>query len=237
MTVREKLLAAGAMFLLVVLLFGFRAWIAEHDARTKAEATQTAQQEVIATAQKSIDAARADQARTADTLQQQIAALEARKQQPVTPERFVLDLSKALPNLPQPATVVPSAPAAAGNGPAQPPSAASIQIPAADLPALRDYKISCDENSARLTACQLTDASLQQQLDGTQSQLKATAAERDSWKTAARGGSWLHRLGKAAKCLGFSAGGAALGSALDTQQPARGAAIGAIAGGAGCEVF
>jgi small-conductance mechanosensitive channel len=230
------MIAVTVVFLALAVLIGYE-WLQEHDARLKAEGVTSAQQQVIAEAQKSIDQAKADQTQVATALAQQIAGLEAQKQQPVTPAQFVVDLAKVLPNLPQPATVVqPPATQQTVNGKVQEVSSApAVQIPAADLQALQAYKLTCDETGATLGACQRSSADLTTQLSGTHEQLNATIKERDSWETAAKGGTWKQRLGKSLKCAGFSAGGAYLGSL--TKQSGTGAAAGAIVGQVGCSLF
>ena len=239
MTLREKLIAAAAVVLLVLMIFGFRAWLAERDARTKAESVQAAQQQVIDQAKSQADAAKADAAKVATNLQAQLTAIEAQKQQPVTAPQFVVDLNKLLPNLPQPAVVVqPPATTQVVNGKpeiVQPPPV--VQISSEDLMGLRNYKLSCDANSASLTACQLTAADQAMQVKAAETELTAMTKERDTWKTAAGKGSILQRVGKRVKCLAITGGASALGAWADKQQPARGALIGATAGGVGCELF
>lgn len=195
----------GGLVLLAAICVGAFSWLQEHDARIEAQAESNAQRQTIAQAQQTMDAAKADQAQVAKTLQAQLATIEAERQKPVTPAQFVVDLSKALPQLPQAATVVQPAapPATPGSSGAQAAVAPDpvVEIPAADLPALRDYKLSCDETGAKLDACQKTGADQGTQLTATQTQLKATKAERDSWEKAAKGGSWWHRTLTAGKWL------------------------------------
>lgn len=239
MTKREKVFAALLVLVIVFLAIAGRAWLQERDARTKAEATQAAQQQVITAAQSKIDSAAADQKQTAAWLQQQLAALQAQKQQPPTPPQFVVDMQKAIPNLPQAPQVVTPAPVQQTvNGKTetvQPPAA--VEIPAADLPALQAYKLNCDATGLKLDACTKTGADLQVQLAGTETQLGAMTKERDSWKTAAKGGSIWSRVGRNLKCLAISGGAAYAGSRIDVSNPGVGAVIGTVAGGVGCEVF
>jgi len=239
MTVSKWWLIGGRVCLLAFVVFGSVTWLQEHDARLKAESTQTTQQQIISSAQKSIDAAKADQAQTAAQLRTRIATLEAQKSQPVTPNQFVVDLAKVIPNLPQPATVVQPPPTTkVVDGKAEEiPSAPVVQIPAADLQALQTYKLNCDEANAKLDACQLTGADLQTQLTGTQAQLKATVTERNTWEETAKGGTLMQRLGHIGKCMLTSGGGAGLGAVVDSKHPARGAAIGGGVGVAACEVW
>lgn len=241
----------GGALALVFIVVAACGWLQEHDARLKAEAAQTAQKQVIEQAQKSIDAAKADQERTANDLKAQLAAIEAEKQKPVTPAQFVVDLSKLIPNLPQPAAVAtapvpaPSAPGAlsAAAKPAQPgettPSAAPevVEIPAADLSSLRNYSLNCQAASARLDACTNTSADLQTQLTGTTAQLNAETRTAQIWERTAKGGTFWTRLKGGLKCVAISGGGAALGAWADKKQPAVGAAVGVAAGEVGCRIF
>ena len=238
MTTREKVLLAIVSVLLVLLWIGFTAWRGQHALNAAATAQADQREKTITQAETEIDQAKADQARTAGNLQAALKALDAEKAKPVTPALFVADLNKAVPNLPEPVSIEAkpeTIPAVAETKATT--SETQVVIPAADLPALKAYKIGCDENAAKLTACQLTAASLSEQLDGAGRQLKATADERDSWKKAAKGGSFWARLRKRVKCVAISGASAAVGALADKNEPARGAAIGAVAGGSGCELF
>ncbi len=237
MTVDWKLIGLGVAFVLIA--FGAFAWLREHDARIKAESVQTAQQQVIGAEQKSIDDAKASAAQVASDLKQRLAALEAEKRRPETAPQFALDVSKLMPNLPQPVTVVQPAPAQQTvNGKTETlPSAPAIEIPAADLDAFKAYKLSCDESGAKADACALTEAADAQQLTATQAQLAAAEKERDGWRAAAKGGTWLGRLKKNLKCLAATSAGSFAGAYADKGIPGTGAAIGAVAGGVACQAF
>jgi DNA primase len=203
---------AAAVVLLALLALGGYEWLQEHDAKLKADTVTTAQQQTIAQAQKSIDAAKLDQAEVATNLNVRIAALEAQKQQTVSPAKFVVDMSKLLPNLPQPVTVAQTAPTQKTVAGKEVPSASVVQIPEADLQTLQTYKLNCDENEARLGACQKTSTDLTTQLTGTHGQLNAMTVERDTWEKAAKGGTWWHRTLTAGKwiviggAVGYTAG-------------------------------
>lgn len=184
------------ILLIVFVTLGGCAWLAEHDAKLKAEAQSSVQQ-------KGIDAAKSDAAQTAAQLKQTLAALESQKSQPATPQQIILDTSKLIP-LPQPITIQTAPQPAVGNGPAQPGNpvpaktsdAKQIVIPEADFQAIQNAEIGCQENSAKLGACALTSADLQ-------AELKATEAQRDTWEKTAKGGSWLHKTLTAAKWIGI----------------------------------
>lgn len=228
----------GGMLALVFVVLAANAWLQERDARIKAESVQAAQQQVISAAQKQIDQAKADSASAATALQAKLADLEKQKQQPISAQDFAAALQKLVP-LPQ-APVVVQLPAQTqtANGKTESlPSAPVVQIPAADLPALRDYKLGCDETSAKLSACQLTDAADQQELAATKQQLHAAETERDAYKSASKGGSFLHRLKGDLKCLAISGGAAAAGAYAYKRSPAIGAVAGVAVGEVGCRLF
>jgi len=220
-----------AVIAVTVIVLAARFWLQEHDGRLKAEATQAAQQQVIDASQKIIDKAKADQAQTASDLKAQLAAIANQRTVIVTPQQAAAAIPSFVPNLPQPVQVQ-TVPATATS-----PATEALIIPQADIPAFQKYKLDCDESSARLLACNKDAVNFQAELSAGQDQFKAMTKERDQWRTAAKGGSLLHRLGRKAKCLAISGGASALGAWADKQQPARGAMIGATAGGVGCEIF
>jgi hypothetical protein len=166
----------------------------EHDARIKAETTAAA-------AQKTIDDAKKDAAIVQQNLAARLSALEAQKQLPATAPQIVIDAQKLFPSLPQPLQVVTPPPTQTTvNGKTEElPSAPVVQIPAADFQTLQAGAIKCEEDDAKLTACSLTAADTQQQL-------KATHTQADAWKTAAKGGTWLHRTLVAGKWIVVGAG-------------------------------
>ena len=236
MTSREKLIAATGVILFVLLIFGFRAWMEERDARTKAEATEAAQQTVIDQARQQAAAAIADEAKIASDLQAKLAAIEKQKEQPVTAPQFVIDLNKAIPNLPQPVTIVEPT-QDPNRRPDSPAPAPAVQIPGADLQDLKAYALNCDANSAKLEACTKTSADQVAELNAAKTELWAMQKDRDAWKSAAGKGNLWQKLGKRVKCLAIVGGVSAAGAWADKQMPARGALIGATAGGVGCELF
>ncbi len=177
-----------------VLLAGFLAfagygWLQEHDARMKAEA-QTGQQ------QKQIDGLQHQQADTQNALNQKLAMIEKTRQSPATAAQLVGDASRLLPGLP-----VPLQMQTAPKDPALPnaPATQTVVIPEADFKSIRDAQVTCEENAAKLGACQTFGEESKQQLQLTQQQ-------RDEWKTAAKGGSIWHRALGAAKWFAVGAG-------------------------------
>ena len=195
---RAWAIGIGVVLGLAIVLGGYE-WLQEHDARLKAESTQVAQQQVIATAQKSIDQAKADQAQTASDLKTQLAAIASQRTIVVTPQQAAA-VANTLPNLPAHVQVqqVPATATA--------PASQQIVIPQADIPAFQAYKLDCDASSAKLTACSLNAASAAVIQQGTASQLAAVTKERDTWEATAKGGTFWQRFKHDAIQIGVTAG-------------------------------
>jgi len=188
---RGKFLAIAipAALLAAFLVFAGYGWMQEHDARLKAEA-QTGQQ------QKQIDGLKQQQSEVQTALNGKLASLEKERQRPATATELVGDAGRLLPNLPQPLQVLTTQ-----KSPALPngPTAQTVVIPEADFKSIRDAQLSCEEDTAKLAACQTT-------ADDGKQQLKLTEEQRDEWKTAAKGGSIWHRALGAAKWFAIGAG-------------------------------
>ena len=195
---RAWAIGIGVVLALAIALGGYE-WLQEHDARLKAESVQTAQAQVIAIAQKSIDQAKVDQAHTDSDLKSQLTAIAAQRTVVITPTQAAATMN-ALPNLPQQVQVqqVPATPTA--------PATQQIVIPQVDIPAFQAYKLDCDESSAKLTACSLNAASTAVIQQGTSAQLAAVTKERDSWESTAKGGTFWQRFRHDAIQIGISAG-------------------------------
>ena len=195
---RAWAIGIGVALALAIVLGGYE-WLQEHDARLKAESVQSAQQAVIATAQKSIEQAKTDQAQTASDLKTQLAAIASQRTIVVTPQQAAA-VANTLPNLPAQVQVqqVPATPTA--------PATQQIVIPQADIPAFQAYKLDCDETSSKLTACSLNAASAAVIQQGTADQLAAMTKERDTWEATAKGGTFWQRFKHDAIQIGITAG-------------------------------
>ena len=220
MTLAHKFTFAVCVVLLGILIWAGYGWLKTHDALTQASA-QTAVQ------QKDIDSLKSDEQETAATLKQQLAALEAQKTTPATPQQIVIDASKLIPSMPTPLQVT-TAPV----NPQLPdgPQKQQVVIPSDDMTALRDYGVSCEENADKLNACTKTAADMQKQVaDLTQ--------QRDTWEKAAKGGSFWHRLGGGFKHSVCGAGAAGVGMALAGSNGAKTSALGALGTLGFCELL
>ena len=195
---RAWAIGIGEVLGLAIVLGGYE-WLQEHDARLKAESVQSAQTQVIATEQKSIDQAKADQAQTASDLKSQLTAIANQRTIVVTPAQAAA-VANTLPNLPAQVQVqqIPATPTA--------PATQQIVIPQADIPAFQAYKLDCDESSAKLTACSLNAASAAVIQQGTADQLAAVTKERNTWEATAKGGTFWQRFKHDAIQIGVTAG-------------------------------
>jgi hypothetical protein len=189
----------GAILFLSLALGSYE-WLQERDARVRAEATQTAQDQVIKTSQAAITQAKADQAQTAANLQAQLAAIANQRTIVVTPQQAVAAIPAIVPNLPQPVTVQ-TTPATATA-----PATQQIVVPQADIPAFQAYKLNCDESNARLLACSKDAIDFKAELAATENKYEAEQITAASWEASAEGGTWIHRTLTAAKWIAIGAG-------------------------------
>jgi hypothetical protein len=187
LTLRHKIEIAGALVaLLAIGIFG-GSWIAAREDAIRLKATLDAQNSVIAEAGKREDA-------RAAALRDSLSQLEDLKKRTQTPTQVIQAMPQVLP-LPQPITLNLPAALAQGN-----PNLAGVQpgqtatIPAADLKPLFDFAASCKE-------CQAKVLVLQQDKADDAIKIGGLTKERDTAVTAAKGGSVLQRIKKAAKWL------------------------------------
>jgi cobalamin biosynthesis Mg chelatase CobN len=189
----------------------------------------------LAAAQKTIADASASQHDRDTLLNQTLARIAAQKQSASTPAQILKDLPSAI-TLPQPITLQPSntqnvgarfiAPSAAAastnqqqnansqpgnsqthltsNPSAKPGQDADAALPAADLKPLYDFALDCKACQAKLTVAQ-------SDLADEKTKTAVLTKERDAAVIAAKGGSALRRIARAAKwfAIGAAAGAVA----------------------------
>ena len=168
-----------------------------------AQREQAQLQEKVKSAQQVLSEATArQQSRQAD-LEQQLAQLQQEKATVQNPAQVVKALPDVLP-LPKPLVLpAPHSPTtgqASGKDKPDAPSPA-VQLPAEDLKPLYDYAVGCK-------ACQEQLATAQANLADEKVKTQALGKERDDALQAAKGGSLLQRVARAAKwfALGAAAG-------------------------------
>ncbi|MGB9466324.1 MAG: hypothetical protein WBR10_14540 [Candidatus Acidiferrum sp.] len=199
MTARNWLRLGEILVPVILAVTIFVSWQA--DRRDRAQlATQ------LAVAQQTIAQATASQHDRDNLLNQTLSQLAAQKQTAVTPAQVIKDLPSAI-SLPAPITLQSSAaaPSSATNRPdhtgPEPSQATNAVLPAADLRPLYDFALDCK-------ACQAKLAASQGDLTDEKTKTAALTKERDAAETAAKGGSALRRIARAAKwfALGAAAG-------------------------------
>jgi len=201
MTLRSWIKVAAVLVALVAGVSVYFAWRGAQREQAQLKAELQATQKALA------DADARQKARNAD-LAKILAGFNAKKATIQKPEQVV----KALPDvLPLPARILDGP--AGGAGTTKAPGGAkagvstpnaNVLLPTADLKPLYDYAVDCQECKAQLAAAQ---ANLADEKTKTQ----ALSRERDSALQAARGGSMLRRVVRAAKwfVIGAAAGAVA----------------------------
>lgn len=200
MTTRAKVELVAGILVLVACLVGFRAWLAEHDARLKSESDATAQKAIASKADDLIKQLRdADKERAAQTAAEVARAKDDAAKQ-VTAAQIAAWIPKQIPNTPQPITVnIP--PATVAN----PKPDAIANIPQADMPALRDYISGCQVSTLQLSSCQKGLASRDEQLKQSDVKLTAMTNQRNDLQDELKGGTFFTRVKKAGKWILFGA--------------------------------
>jgi len=205
MTLRSWLKGAALVIALVVGVSVYFAWRgAQHEQAQLKEAVQAAQKALA-------DADARQQSRNAE-LGQMLAQLNAKKSSVQSPAQIVKTLPDVLP-LPIPLTLAAQPagvglPATQGGSkqPVEPPNP-KVQLPAEDLKPLYDFAVDCRECQAQLAAAQGN-------LKDEQTKTQALSRERDAALQAARGGSLLRRVARAAKWLVIGAAAGAVAAKL-----------------------
>lgn len=214
MTLRFWLKLATALLVAILAIAILEAWRAEHRATAQLEAE-------LATTKQALAAADARQ-QTRDTqLTQTLSSLAAEKRAATTPIQILHDLPNVI-SLPAPLTLQSAAPSATAPDAKSPdgkpapgtssgpntPKPQQVLIPADDLKPLYDFGLDCK-------ACQAKLAASQGDLTDEKSKTAALTKERDVALRAAKGGTTLKRIARAAKwfAIGAAAGAIAAKSA------------------------
>jgi len=202
MSIRIWLKGAAVLIALVASVSVYLAWRGAQHAQAQLKAELQATQKAVA------DADSRQQSRNAQ-LTQVLAQLNEKKSTVRNPAQIVKALPGVLP-LPTPLTqptqvASPGLPAIQGGSkqPVETP-APKVQLPAEDLKPLYDFAVNCQECQAQLIAAQAN-------LKDEQTKTQELSRERDAALQAARGGSVLRRVVRAAKwfVIGAAAGAVA----------------------------
>lgn len=219
MTIKQDRIAGCAV--LVLALVAIMA-THEHDLRVRADAR--------------IAARDADDAQNQKSAAREAAAITGTPQAVQTIIRYV-----PMPSAPLAAVPMKSSAPNSATSPAPAPAPEVPQVvevrksdfsPEAQqqIPDAPSYAVLTEDQSVavarQLVQCKADQASLQ-----------TCRQDKADLQTVVKGGTFWRRLGRKAKCLAVSGGASALGAWADKQQPARGAMLGATAGGVACEIF
>lgn len=210
-TTTSTSLTAHRVAIAVIALVAIFMWVnyrEAHDAQVKLAATIEAQKTVIEQASKDRDARAADDARRDAQTIATISSMQKAIENVQTPAQIAAFLQKSItPAAPQPITI--EVPKSTEANPAPP---AQVEIPQADLPALRNQVEACQECSVKLASAQKDVTSLQSQLKDAGAQLSAVSKERDAAVKASKGGGFWSRVKRSARffAIGAAAGAAAV---------------------------
>jgi type II secretory pathway pseudopilin PulG len=207
MSLRIWLKLATTLLVAIFAIAVFEAWRADRRATAQLEAE-------LASTKQALAAADARQHDRDSQLTQTLSSLAAEKRAATTPIQILHDLPNVI-SLPTPLTLQPDAASTPGqtaksaNGKAAPgsgtdaPKSQQVLIPAEDLKPLYDFGLDCKSCQARLAAAQgdLTDE---------KTKTVALAKERDDALKAAKGGSVLRRITRAAKWFAIGAAAGAI---------------------------
>lgn len=197
MTVRAWLKLAAAAIAVALAMSIYFAWRGQR--REQAEL-----QEKLKSAQQQLEEANARETAREAELTKQLEEIQKKKEEVQTPEQVVATLPEVLP-LPKPLLMEAGTQSGAGaavadKGKPESPSP-QVQMPVEDLKPLYDSALECQACQAQLKAAQgdLADEKVKSQ---------ALSKERDDALTAAKGGSVLRRVVRAAKwfAIGAAAG-------------------------------
>ena len=224
MTIKNVVIGAAIVAALIICILFGRSWLSEHDARKDAEAAAKIAQASIATSQKAIDDRDALLKTQQASLAAQISAIKS------TPQavKVITQQIPAIANTPAPVVVdktqlTPTEQKAL-------PDAPSYAIFTQDqVEAIAKNELQCKSDDLALSVCKADIA------DET-AKFSAAESEAADWKKAAKGTFWGNFF-HATKCIGLSAGAAAVGGLVDKQNPGAGAAIGAGAGALTCTLW
>jgi hypothetical protein len=204
MTLRSWLKVAAMLIALVAGVSVYFAWRASQrgQAQLKAELQAT---------QKALTDADTRQKTRNEELAKILAGFNAKKVAVQKPEQVVKALPEVLP-LPVPILDGPegvsAVPTAQGTAkPGHPAPNSNVPLLRADLKPLYDYAVDCQECRAQLSAAQAN-------LVDEQSKTQSLTRERDSALQAARGGSILRRVARAAKWFAIGAAAGAVAARL-----------------------
>jgi len=199
---RLHLEIAAGVLALGVAAYGGSTWLAEHDARLKAESIVQANERVSKDAEtKSIAVKNEIADRDRASADREKAMIDAIKNLKTTAQIAPYVQRELAPGAPQP--IIVNVPAATKENPSPD---ATISIPQADLPVLRDRLNKCDVDANALQTCSADADSTKELIRQAGVKLSAAENERDAYKTELKGGVFWRRTKTALKFVGIGGG-------------------------------
>lgn len=192
-----------------------RLWLNEHDARIRGEAAVSAAKQVIDSKDQAIKDRDALAQRDRAANKAQIAGVKS-------PEQAKRVLEPLLGPLASP-TPPPSLP----DAPAVKPAPGQYLLSQDQMVGLAKFKLACDQSAADLGTCSAD-------LKDTKDKLAVKDKEVKDLQTEVKGGSVLHRFGKALRVVGCAGLGSGVGALVGG---VKGAAIGGAGGAGACQIF
>jgi FtsZ-binding cell division protein ZapB len=195
MTLRVKLELFAGLIVVVLLVIGAHEWIAEREARIKAEAVVTAQAQVQQQVAQQITALQKQMADQDAAYQAQVKTLAGKFANAVTPAQLA-QLSSQLMGLRVPVQVLTPTPTADNPHPSP-----VAEIPQVDFPQAKAYIQDCEQCKLDRTKLTADAATRQQEAVLAQKQIDSLKTENSALQVAVKGGTVWQRVGKAAKYL------------------------------------
>lgn len=190
MDLYHKILTGVIILLIVGGIFLGVQWLAAHDAALKAQAKVEADQAAF-------DKLTSQQKELADQLvalkreqAEQLTAVRGQFNQAQSPTQVATLMAQLMGLKSTPVIVTP--PATADNPHPQP----VAQLPLDDAPQVKAYALACEECKVNYKAAQKEAEIARQDKVVAETKLGLVTDQRDEWKKAATGGSWVRRAGK-----------------------------------------
>lgn len=204
MTLHTKIYLAIAAVCLLGGGVGAKEFLAEHDARIRAESTVEAQKTLQQQYRQQVSDLAKQMAERDAAYQSSLKQLDARFQRATTPDQLA-QLLNTLGALPEQIRAVQSTPTAQNPNPAP-----HLEIPSLDLPQAKAYIQDCETCKLNLAKATADAADRDTQAHLAQLQIDSLKKENTSLQVALKGGTWFSRVKKAGKYIFWGAvGGAA----------------------------
>src|SRR5258708_30014415 len=218
MHILHKLYIPALVVLAVVLFFAAKAWVDEREARVRAEEQSKAQQAIITQKDESIKDRDKQWQQQQTDFQKQINDIKTVSQARQVLQPILLPGAQTGVSVPQNQVSKAELPAAIQKDLPGAPTEKFSLVSDSQMIALAKREKTCQETESGLGHCNAD-------LIDWQAKFAASQKEVETWKTAAKGGTWVHRTLKIAVPLGCAGAGAWLGS--KSSKEAKRAAIGA----------